>query len=120
MAVPGELPGLYVRASLRKRLSGPGSDWVMPCRTVPRTQARRASYKVAREGMVCQKMICRQVGVDACDTLNGDGAVAQWIERRFPKCAVVLTLTLLDGSSVTGTNVTKAQSLPDGETRRGQ
>jgi hypothetical protein len=53
--------------------------------------------------------------VDACDTIDSDGAVAQWIERRFPKCAGVLTLTLLDWSSVTGTDVTKAQSYLTGK-----
>jgi hypothetical protein len=51
-----------------------------------------------------------QAGVDAYDKISGDGAVAQWIEHRFPKCAVALALTLLDWSSVTRTEVTKAQS----------
>jgi hypothetical protein len=38
-----------------------------------------------------------------------DAPVAQWIEHLTSECAVVLTATLLDQSSTTGTEVVKAQ-----------
>ena len=58
--------------------------------------------------------------VDWYGIISAEVPVAQWIEHRSPECAIVLTLTLLDLFSTTGTKVVKAQPYlegkPEGET----